>query len=85
MNISLRASTALGLATLFSGFAALCYQVVAGDPRLRVDLNSDDHPTFEYHWLRQRLGTWVTPRENLDSPRFNDYRRTVPVMSPSEP
>ncbi len=60
-------------------------QFVAGDPRLRVDLNSDDHPTFEYYWLRQRLGTWVTPRENLDGPRFNEYRRTVPVMSPSEP
>ena len=38
------------------------------------------------YWLSQSLGTWVTPHENLDSPRFNDYYlRTVPVMSPSEP
>jgi hypothetical protein len=39
------------------------------------------------YWLRQRFfgGTWVPPHENLDSPRVNDYRSTVPVMSPSEP
>lgn len=46
----------------------------------QVDSNTDNHPTFEYYWLRQRLGTWVSPRESLDSPRFDKYRRTVPVL-----
>lgn len=59
-------------------------EFAAGDPRLQVDVNSDDRPTFEYYWLRQRLGTWVSPRESLDSPRFNSYRRSVPVMMPSD-
>jgi hypothetical protein len=46
----------------------------------QVDSNTDDHPTFEYYWLRKRLGTWISPRESLDSPRFDKYRRTVPVL-----
>jgi hypothetical protein len=54
------------------------------DSHPQVDSNTDDRPTFEYYWLRQRLGTWVSPRDSLDSPRFNTYRRTVPVLMPSE-
>jgi spermidine synthase len=57
----------------------------AGDSRLQVDVNSDDRPTFEYYWLRQRLGTWISPQESLDGQRFNAYRRTVPVVLSSEP
>lgn len=53
-------------------------------PLGQVDINTDDRPTFEYYWLRQRLGTWISPRDSLDNARFNEYRRSVPVMTPSE-
>jgi spermidine synthase len=59
-------------------------QFDARSPRPQIDLNTDDRPTFEYYWLRQRLGTWISPRDGLDNPRFNEYRRTVPVLTPLE-
>jgi predicted membrane-bound spermidine synthase len=47
---------------------------------LRTDTNSDDRPTFEYYWLRQRLGSWTSPRASLAESRFDPYRRTLTVL-----
>lgn len=76
MNISQRASALLGLTILLWGFYALCYQVVWQRVRVHLVLGMLQRP---------RVGAWVTSREGQDSPRFNDYWRSVPVISPSEP
>lgn len=45
---------------------------------LQTDTNSDDHPTFEYFWLRRALGIWRSPRIAL-SANVEAYKRSVPV------
>jgi hypothetical protein len=42
--------------------------------------NSDNHPTFEYYWLRQKLGLWTNPRTEVSAPEFERFRRSVPVI-----
>ncbi|MCR4523806.1 MULTISPECIES: hypothetical protein [Bosea] len=32
-----------------------------------ITSNTDDHPTFEYYWLRQMFGRWVSPRLEVSS------------------
>jgi predicted membrane-bound spermidine synthase len=46
-----------------------------------LDSNTDDRPTFEYYWLRQRLGVWRSPRVALSDAVFDPLRRDVPVQS----
>lgn len=41
--------------------------------------NTDDHPTFEYYWLRQKLGLWTSPRTQVSAPEFERFRRLVQV------
>jgi|GEM_PF-689991 len=49
---------------------------------LATDPNTDNNPTFEYYWWRQRLGVWKSPRTSLTSEEFDQYRKNVPVAKP---
>ncbi|MBV6274142.1 hypothetical protein KVP09_14665 [Alcaligenaceae bacterium CGII-47] len=46
---------------------------------LATDANTDDRPTFEYYWLRQLFGTWVSPRLNFWDLDLSKYTKSVPV------
>ncbi|MBA4117332.1 MAG: hypothetical protein C0514_00345 [Candidatus Puniceispirillum sp.] len=46
---------------------------------LRTDPNTDDYPTFEYYWVRQLLGNWVSPRVSFQDLDFKPYFRDIPV------
>ncbi len=41
--------------------------------------NTDDRPTFEYYWLRQVLGRWVSPRVEVSSAAYDRFRKRIPV------
>jgi predicted membrane-bound spermidine synthase len=49
-----------------------------------IDANTDDSPSFEYFWLRQLLGTWVSPRTSLADERFAKFEVTLHVTRIAE-
>ena len=48
---------------------------------LKTDPNTDDRPTFEYYWLRQILGSWVSPRVALYDLDVSPYTKSIPVVA----
>lgn len=46
---------------------------------LRVESNTDDHPTFEYYWLRKLLGLWISPQTALWDIDLKAYSCKIPV------
>ncbi len=47
---------------------------------LRTDSNTDDRPTFEYYWLRQLAGAWVSPRVHFWDIDFKPYSQMITVQ-----
>ncbi len=49
---------------------------------LTADASTDDRPTFEYYWLRQLTGTWVSPRVQLSQVDLSQMTAQIPVSVP---
>ncbi|MDP1723744.1 MAG: hypothetical protein Q8L85_03490 [Alphaproteobacteria bacterium] len=76
----------------FADLPGRAAQITEGRDNLRVvyfselpkefatDPNTDDKPTFEYYWLRQLLGNWISPRLNLWDIDLTKYIKDVPVL-----